>query len=102
MLEEDKWHARAICPECGWHVYAPFRSVFHVRVSCCPECGYEKYDGYSLSRLYRTVREWEVKTMRRVNTAKLTKPSTWGTGYWEILDSDGDSFFRRAKRFCSQ
>ena len=87
MLREDKWHARAICPECGWHIYAPFRSVFHVHISCCPECGCEKYDGYSLSRLYRTVRGWEVKTMRWINTAKLMKPSTWRTGRWETLDS---------------
>ena len=88
MPREDKWHARAVCPKCDWSIYAPFGDVFHVHVSCCPECGYEKYDGRAcLSRLYRNIQEWRVRTMRWVSTAKLTKPSTWRTGYWETLDS---------------
>ena len=56
MSDIRKWHARAVCPKCDWSIYAPFRSIFHVQVSCCPECGYEKYDGHSLSGLYRYIR----------------------------------------------
>ena len=98
MPNINKWHTRAICPKCGWHVYAPFGSVFHVHTSCCPECGYEKYDGHRLSRLYRTAQEWEVKTMRWVTAAKLMKPSTWGTGNWETLNA-GNADQGRTDRF---
>ena len=98
MPRDDEWHVRAVCPECGWSIYAPFGDIFHVHITCCPQCGCEKYDG----PWHRDLKYWETKTMRRVGTTKLMKPSTWGTGYWEILDSDGDSLFRRTKRFCSQ
>jgi hypothetical protein len=83
-MSEADWHPRAICPECGWHAYAPFGSIFHVHVECCPSCGEHKTDCRSF-RLGRVV--WEVKTMRRVidtSGSVWWKPWTWcSQARWE-------------------
>lgn len=79
----SKWHSRAICPKCGWHVYAPFGDVFHVHIDCCPDCGHHKYDSWRRDG----DKVWRVKTMRYVSDAKMWKPKTWGTGHWETKES---------------
>jgi len=74
------WHTRAVCPKCGWHIYAPFGDVFHVHVSCCEDCGHRKY--YDSFR-FTSDNVWKIKTMRYVSTVNRWKPKTWGTGHWE-------------------
>ncbi len=101
MPKKTEWHPRTLCPKCGWHIYAPFASAFHVHIACCPKCGREKYDGFRLAGLYRTATEWKVKTMRWVSTSKLMKPSTWDTGHWETLSplesQEGDTLSKESR-----
>lgn len=84
-----EWHMRAICPECGWHTYAPFGSLYHVHYECCPKCGNKK-GTYRHGNLGGTV-SWSIETMRlhvdRSNVV-LWNPLTWmkSASNWQKLD----------------
>ena len=78
MSDIEKWHRRAVCPGCGWHVEAtPLGNVPFL--ACCPECG-ERYSWTSMGRAH-----WGTRSMRWVEPQKsLFRPSTWSLeGHWE-------------------
>lgn len=74
------WHPRAVCPRCEAHFYAPFGKVFFLDFEYCPECGEPKADGYP----WRNQHGWPVQPMRWVSHTRLLRPSTWGTGEWQV------------------
>jgi hypothetical protein len=83
MTNIESWHVRAYCTVCGYHVYAPFGDLFHVRgiKGCCPNCG-EHTEEWRMSPQWG--RPFILLTMRWVDTGVWWKPSTWGDGYWTV------------------
>ena len=93
-MDIKKWHPRAVCPDCGFHAQAYFGEVFHTihkgtHVRICPDCGCKVREG-----ILARDREWRVETMRFTSTSHLLEPSSWGTGYWEILITPGTRDYR--------
>ena len=79
------WKDYIICPKCERKEYAPFASVFHVHFKCCPRCGTRKPEPWGLNR---PEGEWPMVRMRWIDTVTWWKPSTWGSGYWEVHEDD--------------
>lgn len=56
------WQAHAVCPNCKWHMIAPFGSLFHCHIECCPNCGNPK-GIYQRGNLAGNI-SWTIETMQ--------------------------------------
>ncbi len=82
-LDITKWHPRAICPHCHYHISAPNYDLFEVAGNACVRCGCDKW-GRPIGGRRLPSPDWRITTMRYVSNVKLLKPWTWGRGgYWE-------------------